>query len=317
MQKRKMDEFNIIKEFFTQPSQRDDVALGSGDDCALVNVPSGQQVAVTTDTLVSGVHFPAETSPFDIGFKAMAVNLSDIAAMGATPAWVTGALTLPAVDKAWLAEFARGFFAVADKYNVQVIGGDLTHGPLTITVQAMGLVPTGKALTRSGASAGDLIYVTNTVGDAGLALQFLTKKISVSPKWQPEILTRLNQPEPRVPFGESLRDIASAAIDISDGLAADLRHILNKSGVGARVFVDKLPLSSALSNSVSAEVAIKLALTAGDDYELCFTVPGEKISLLADMNCTCIGEITSDTQMIFQFTDGSSYDGDTTGYQHF
>lgn len=312
-----MDEFNIIKKFFVKPSVRDDVALGSGDDCALVNVPSGQQVAITTDTLVSGVHFPVDTAPFDIGFKALAVNLSDLAAMGATPAWVTGALTLPSVDKDWLAEFARGLFAVANKYKVQLIGGDMTKGPLTITLQAMGLVPTGSALIRSGAKVGDLIYVSNVVGDAGLALQFLTKKIVVAPEWQSQILTRFNQPEPRVHLGEQLRGVASAAIDISDGLAADLRHILEKSKVGARIYVDKLPLSAALKNSVDVKLAIELALTAGDDYELCFTVPKEKCSLLPTDNVTCIGEIISDEQMIFQFTDGSKYHGDTSGYQHF
>jgi thiamine-monophosphate kinase len=310
-----MDEFGIIQKFFNSPIVRADVTLGSGDDCALIKVPADKQVAITTDTLVNGVHFPETTKPYDIGYKALAVNLSDLAAMGATPAWVTGALTIPAVDNDWLAEFARGFFALAIEHQVQVVGGDLTHGPLSITVQAMGLLPDGKALTRSGARAGDLIYVTGQLGDAGLGLRFLQQKIAVAEKYQGFILKRLNQPTPRIAAGEELLNIASSAIDLSDGLAGDVKHILRKSGVGARIFVDKLPLSAAVKESVSSDEAIALALTAGDDYELCFTAPPTKA--LANPLFTCIGEITAAPDCIFQFTNGIKYHGNVAGYRHF
>ncbi|MES2218709.1 MAG: thiamine-phosphate kinase [Pseudomonadota bacterium] len=313
-----MDEFGVIQKFFTSPITRADVVLGSGDDCALVTVPAGKQLAITTDTLIKGIHFPDTTSPYDIGYKALAVSLSDLAAMGATPAWVTGALTVPIADDVWLAEFARGLFGLATEYHVQLIGGDLTHGPaLSVTIQAIGLLPTGKALTRGGARAGDLIYVTGNLGDAGLALRFLQQKISVAPEFQQEILIRLNQPTPRIAAGENLLDIASSAIDISDGLAGDLQHILKKSGVGAKVFVDKLPLSKALCHSVTTDEAIALALTAGDDYELCFTIPKAKAELLATTDFTCIGEITTEQSCIYQFTNGIKYHGNTSGYRHF
>jgi thiamine-monophosphate kinase len=312
-----MDEFSVIQKFFISPINRDDVALGSGDDCALVQVPAGKQLAITTDTLVNGVHFPEATTPYDIGHKALAVSLSDLAAMGATPAWVTATLTIPSADTEWMAEFARGIFTLATEHHVQLVGGDLTHGPLSVTVQAIGFLPIGVALTRSGARAGDLIYVTHTVGDAGLALQFLQKKITVLPAFQKTLLKRLNQPTPRVAAGERLLEIANSAIDVSDGLAGDLQHILKKSDVGARVYVDKLPLSQALRESVSTEEAIALALTAGDDYELCFTISKENLPLLKDIDCTCIGEITAQTGCIFQFSNGINYHGNTDGYRHF
>jgi thiamine-monophosphate kinase len=312
-----MDEFGIIREYFTSPVNRNDVVLGSGDDCAIVDVPAGKQLAITTDTLVNGVHFPENTSAFDVGYKSLAVSLSDLAAMGATPAWVTATLTLPKPDKTWLAEFARGVFTLAKVHNVQLIGGDLTYGPLSVTVQAIGLLPKGQGLKRSGARAGDLIYVTAPLGDAGLALRFLQGKIMVAKEFQEGILKRLNQPEPRVKAGEELLNIASSAIDLSDGLAGDLKHMLKTSGVGARIFVDKLPLSPALQQSVSFDEAIALALSAGDDYELCFTVPKAKIDLMETHDFICIGEITAEPTCIFQFIDGKKYHGEPTGFKHF
>jgi thiamine-monophosphate kinase len=306
MLKRKMDEFELIKKYFVRENTRADVELGSGDDCAIVSPPPMQKMAITTDTLITGVHFPWNTSSYDIAYKALAVNLSDLAAMGATPAWVSMALTLPAVEEAWLAKFSEGFFALADKYNVQLIGGDLTHGTLSITITAQGFLK--DYVTRSGAKPGDLIYVSNTLGDAGLALQLLTENKTVPP----EILIRLNRPEPQIALGLQLPGFASSAIDISDGLAADLGHILEKSQVGAKVYVDKLPLSS-------AQTSIELALTAGDDYELCFTVPPAKAELVKTTGCpcTCIGIITDSRKLELQFTDGSEYHGRTQGYQHF
>jgi thiamine-monophosphate kinase len=308
-----MAEFELIEKFFKNNGGRSDVALGIGDDCAIVEVPQKHQLAVTTDTLVSGVHFPSDTSPFDIGYKSLAVNLSDLSAMGATPAWVTLALTMPEANENWLKEFCRGFFELAKRFGVELIGGDLTRGPLSITVQAQGFLPEGKALKRSGAKVGDLIFVTNTLGDAGLALQKFDKRIE----------DRLNRPEPRVSVGEKLLGVATAAIDISDGLAADLGHILKNSNVGATVIVDHLPLSAMLKESVSADEAISLALNSGDDYELCFTASPENEKLVAQIShdtnvlINCIGKITSQKSLALQFENGKIYDGKITGYQHF
>lgn len=319
-----MNEFDVIKNFCAhQTVKRSDVIVGTGDDCAITEVPAGYQLAITTDTLVEGVHFPPTTAAFDLGYKSLAVNLSDLAAMGATPAWITFALTLPHVEKKWLDDLAQGFFELATRYNVQLIGGDLTHGPLSITLQAQGFTPKNQAIKRSGANTGDFIYVTNTLGDAGLALLSLNQKIEIDAHFQNHILTRFNRPEPRIAVGEKLRGIASAMIDISDGLAADLGHILQKSGTGATIYIEKLPLSDALRQSIDPETAIALALNAGDDYELCFTVPAAKNNLLAaalkETGCqyTCIGEITTAPELIFKLNNGNEYHGKKDGYRHF
>ncbi len=311
-----LNEFSLIEKFFApQTIARDDVILGIGDDAAIAAIPAHQQIVITTDTLIAGVHFPENTSAYDIGFKALAVNLSDLAAMGATPAWVTLALTLPKADETWLTEFSRGFFALASQFNIQLIGGDLTRGPLVITVGAYGFIAKDQAILRSGAIPGDLIYVTNTLGDAALALR--------SPNPQKELLMRLNRPTPRIEIGEKLRKIAHAAIDISDGLAADLQHILEKSHVGARINLNQLPLSEALRQSVPSDQAIALALNGGDDYELCFTIPKEKQQSLEKMStqckvtCTLIGEITNSLKLDLRFQDGSKYNQPTEGYKHF
>ena len=200
--------------------------------------------------------------------------------MGATPAWVTMALTLPRADQNWLQEFCEGFFTLANRHQVQLVGGDLTRGPLSITVQAMGFVPPQQALRRSGAKPSDLIYVTGTLGDAGLALKCLQKNFHLDTNQQRDVLRHLNQPEPRIATGKQLLGIAHAAIDISDGLAADLSHILEDSHTGAILYVDQLPLSSILEKSLAHNDAIALALSAGDDYELCFTIPPDKRILL-------------------------------------
>jgi thiamine-monophosphate kinase len=320
MRRRKMDEFELIAKFFTQQEiSRADVILDIGDDCALLDIPADHHLAITTDTLVNGVHFPVETSAFDIGYKSLAVNLSDLAAMGATPAWVSLALTLPSLDETWLAEFSRGFFALAARHQVQLIGGDMTHGPLSITITAQGLLPKNQAITRSGAKPGDFIYVTHTLGDAGFALLAIQNKTDLPP----EIFARLNRPEPRVNIGIKLRNIASSAIDISDGLISDLSHILKKSHVGATICVDQLPLSPTLREMLSPEAAIALALSAGDDYELCFTIrPGDE-TLLNDTllqsghSYTRIGTITAETELNLEFIDGRKYHGNIQGYQHF
>lgn len=319
-----MSEFNIIKTYFTtQTEHRADVRIGTGDDAAIVLPPPGHELAITTDTLIAGVHFPESTSAADIGFKSLAVNLSDLAAMGATPAWVTMALTLPNEDKTWLQAFSDGFYTLANRHNVQLIGGDLTRGALSITVQAIGFIPPHQAILRSQAKPGDLIYVTGTIGDAGLGLRFLQQHLSLKPEYQHAVLERLYRPEPRIATGEHLRTLASAAIDISDGLAADLGHILEQSQVGAILNIDQLPLSEALTHTLSPEAAIELALTGGDDYELCFTVPAQQQTKLhqqlSALACrfTCIGEITKKQVLDLNYKNGKKYHGNIFGYQHF
>lgn len=317
------NEFDLIKNYFSsQDCHRNDVNKGIGDDAAIITVPIDHDITITTDTLVSGVHFYPSVSAFDIGFKALAVNLSDLAAMGATPAWITLALTLPTVDTAWLEGFSEGLFTLANRYQVQLIGGDITHGPLSITIQALGLLPKGQALLRSNAKIGDHIYVTGTLGDAGLALVHTQQKVHLNPNLRGAPLTKLHQPEPRLATGRALLGIANAAIDISDGLAADLNHILIASHVGAIVNVDQLPLSPELQQSIPHESAIELALTAGDDYELCFTVSPPHIprleKALSSIACryTCIGEITAQPGLHLYNKQGP-YHGKTSGYQHF
>ncbi len=312
-----MNEFSIIQHFFTtQKVMRHDVILGIGDDAAIVSPPTNQQIVITTDTLVDGVHFPKETSPFDIGHKSLAVNLSDLAAMGASPAWLTLALTLPNIDETWLRDFARGFFTLAEEYNAQLIGGDLTRGPLTITIQAHGLIPAGTAIQRNNAKPGDLIYVTNTLGDAALGLAVLQNKITLPNQDQKNIIAKINRPTPQIKMGEQLRGIASAALDISDGLAADLGHILEKSHVGAEVNVNLIPLSTFLRDNIHYQDALQFALSGGDDYELCFTVPPNKINQVPE-NCTCIGKITNTNKLELHDSNGNEFYLNHTGYQHF
>ncbi len=309
-----MNEFAIIEHFFNASSiKRKDVVLGIGDDCAIVQPPPDQELLITTDTLVSGVHFLPDMAASDIGFKSLAVNLSDLAAKGAEPAWMTLALTLPKNDETWLKNFSTGLFELANRYHVQLIGGDLTKGPLSITIQAMGFAPKNQSLRRSNAKPGDLIYVSNTLGDAALGLK---NSMTIAKTYQDFLIARHCRPEPRIELGKQLRDIAHASIDISDGLAADLGHILNMSHVGATVYVDRLPLSNALLASVSREEGIALALNGGDDYELCFTVAPDKAHLL-NTPYTCIGKITNQPGLDLRYQDEKKYNGTQAGYKHF
>lgn len=305
-----MGEFDLI-DFLTstQTIQRQDVALGIGDDCALLDIPPSVQLALSMDTLVAGIHFKEETDAYDIGYKAAAVNFSDLAAMGAEPAWVTLALTLPEINREWLKDFSEGFFTLLKQFNVQLIGGDTTRGPLSITVQAHGFVPKGKVLKRSGAKKGDLIYVTGSLGDAGLAL-------SLGDDAPCELSQRLLRPTPRIAEGKMLREIAHSAIDISDGLVADLSHILKCSGKGATLYVDSLPLSKALLAHTSYHQAQVLALSAGDDYELCFTIAPENIHALG-FEANCIGVIEETSELRLLNRDGSSFILESLGYKHF
>lgn len=293
-----MNEFSIIKKFFDKHSLNDnEIVAGIGDDAALIAPPTGYELAFTTDTLVENIHFHANTDVYDIGYKSLAVNLSDLAAMGATPKWILLALTIPTNDVPWLEKFSAGIFDLAAKYSVKLIGGDLTRGPLTITIQAIGIVPTGLALRRSHAKPGDNIYVTGTLGDSAFSNYTLL-------------------PTPQVDTGIKLRGIASSAIDISDGLAADLQHILDASHVGAKVVVDHLPLSKELAH-LDKQTAINFALNGGDDYQLCFTVPADKIHKLTMENITQIGVITADPHLSLIHQSGSKYHGTVHGFQHF
>jgi thiamine-monophosphate kinase len=318
-----LSEFELIQAYFTDlDGPRDDVVLGVGDDCALVRTPPGMQLALSIDTLVEGIHFFPDVDPESLGHKALAVNLSDLAAMGATPAWATLALTLPHADPPWLAAFSRGFAALAKRYEVQLIGGDTTRGPLTVTIQAHGWLPAGQALCRAGARVGDLIYVTGTLGDAGLALH---QRLAGRP-WQavaPALRLRLERPEPRIETGLVLREIASAAIDLSDGLLADLDHILRASGCGAQVRLDRIPLSDPVAEAVETGAGWQLPLSSGDDYELCFTLPPAHQHRLARLSerlslpITRIGEIETGSGLRCVQADGNLWRPDQPGYEHF
>jgi thiamine-monophosphate kinase len=319
-----VSEFKLIEKFFAkQISARNDVSLGIGDDCALLKVPMNQELAVSMDTLVNGVHFPEQTSAQDIGYKALAVNLSDLAAMGAEPAWVMLALTLPKADEQWLTGFMLGFNELLHKYQCQLVGGDLTRGPLSITLQVHGFIPSGQALQRNQAKPGDKIYVTGTLGAAALALQIFKGKISALTEEVTAIMPSLHHPNPRIEVGIHLRNIAHAAIDISDGLAADLGHILQQSQVGATINVTSLPLSPFLKKFLSLDQAYTLALTGGDDYELCFTVPIEKENVLLHIKnslqtpITCIGCIEAEKGLRLIGEHGDSFKLQSKGYEHF
>ena len=293
-----MKEFELISRYFTeQVVKRKDVHLGIGDDCALVTPGERQHIAVTTDTLVAGVHFPLNTSARAIGHKSIAVNLSDLAAMGAEPSWVSLAITLPEIDESWIDEFCTGVFELCEFYNVQLIGGDTTQGPLSITVTAQGQIPFEKHISRSGAKAGDWLYVTGEIGGAALALKHIQGTVKVASKHQEDIQKRLDFPKAQVLAGQALREYATSAIDLSDGLIADLGHICKASGVGANIVLDALPISLALSDTLGLESAYDLALKGGDDYELLFSVAednkvGMETALANSGNkITCIGQL--------------------------
>ncbi len=320
-----LSEFGLIEHYFSRQSlERDDVVLGIGDDAALIAIPRDRELAVAIDTLVEGRHYPVGTEPDAVGYKALAVNLSDMAAMGAEPAWMTLSLALPEADPAYLESFAQGLFRIAEHYRVQLVGGDTVRGPACISVQLAGYVPHGRALRRAGAREGDAIYVTGTLGDAGAALAVMRGEFRADAAQSEYLRQRLDYPSPRVDVGLALREVASAAIDISDGLAADLGHILAASGVGATLESQRLPLSKALCDVVAGSTEReRLALGAGDDYELCFTVPAEKVPLLerrcADIDCpvTRIGLIEAAGGLRVQYPDGRAETIQGTGFDHF
>jgi len=318
-----LNEFEIIREFFTaQPVSRPDVVLGIGDDAALLNIPVDHELVVTTDLLVAGVHFPEVTDPRSIGHKSLAVNLSDLAAMGANPAWFTLNISLPQADADWLREFSRGMFSLARQFDVVLVGGDTTRGPLTIGIQAMGVVPRWQALMRSGAKAGDRVCVTGMLGEAALGLMQIQGHVQLPDEYQRPVIERLNRPLPRVAAGIALRAVASSCIDLSDGLAADLGHILEASGVGARVRLERLPLSPAY-DAVFGQVGWGPAVSGGDDYELCFTVPPErepdlrKAAARFGVPFVQIGEIETHPGLRLEDAQGGLYTPERAGYDHF
>lgn len=318
-----LSEFELIQNCFAEQaaaSLHPDVRLGIGDDCAILSPTAGQDLLVTVDTLVAGVHFPDTLSPSQIAGRCLAVNLSDLAAMGAKPAWFTLALTLPEANEAWLREFSRGLFELASQYGISLVGGDTTRGPLSITIQAHGYAPEGLALRRDGAKPGDLIYVSGSVGDAGAGLG-LTLKGHIDES--DFLVQRFVSPTPRLALGQKLLTIASAAIDISDGLLADLGHILKRSQVGAQLQSDYVPVSKALLEAVGKEQALQLALSAGDDYELCFCVSAEQVAemeILAKqvgVDVSQIGVITREPGLTVLDEYGQLMPLTKTGYQHF
>lgn len=286
-----LSEFSLIQRFFTkQHITNSSTRLGIGDDCALMSIPDGYELAVTTDTMVENVHFFAGVDPRLLGHKLLAVNLSDLASMGAKPVSVTLALTLPDIDEKWLSEFSQGFLKLAERHSVDLIGGDTTSGPLTLTVQAMGLVPKGLALRRSNAKPGDFIYMTGFLGDAGLGLKIHQGYHCKDPE---AALARFNQPDPQSQAGQDLLGVANACIDLSDGLVGDLGHILEQSHLGACLDWNALPLSKVVQTYIDETGDWSMPLTAGDDYELCFTVSPERLGSLI-VPATKIGVIESE-----------------------
>ncbi|WP_229007687.1 thiamine-phosphate kinase [Methylophilus sp. Leaf408] len=318
-----MAEFDLIAQYFTRLRTEDasNPDLGIGDDAALISVMPGYQLAVSADMSVSGTHFFAEADPYSIGWKALAVNISDMAAMGANPKWATLSIALPEINHDWLQGFSQGLFACADNYGVLLIGGDTTRGPLNIAINILGEVPLGKAIKRSGAQVGDDIWVSGTLGKAALWLQNKMGKLDLHAEDVANFAPAMHQPQPRVALGLALRDIAHTALDISDGLLADLNHILQASGKGAEL--DWALFSKPkLVNNVAQSVLQQAVLAGGDDYELCFTVSAQRrdeVLALSDklnLPLTRIGSITEATGL--NVTDGEvQIELSQKGYLHF
>ncbi len=318
-------EFDVIKKYFTFPCSRDDVILAGGDDCAIVSVPENKQLVITTDMLISGVHFPENTSAKDIAYKSLMVNLSDLAAMGAKPTWVSLAISLPEINEQWLQAFSDQFSKVLSEFDICLIGGDTTKGALSITVQAMGLCDKDKILRRDQAKLNDKIFVTGSLGDAAVGLQTVLDEID------DEVLNacvkKLNRPQARVAFAEELVQYSNCAIDISDGLVADLGHVLSASFCGARIDLATIPISSSVKHYFQQYhnnvVDWSMVLTRGDDYELCFTVTAENESAVFalakkhQLQLSCIGEVTDSNELIFIDEDNQVISFSASGFKHF
>ncbi|GMV46255.1 MAG: thiamine-monophosphate kinase [Pseudomonadota bacterium] len=315
-------EFELIARYFTRAPRRSAVALGVGDDCALLAPAPGMELAVTTDLLIEGRHFLASVPPERLGHKALAVNLSDLAACGAEPLAFTLALAMPAADERFLAGFAQGLFALAEAHGVDLVGGDTTAGPLALAITAFGQVPAGAALRRSGARAGDELWVSGTLGDARLALELFRGRVALGAEELEAVRRAMECPVPRVALGIALRGVASAAIDLSDGLVGDLGHILRRSGVGARVERDVLPRSAALARQDEA-LQHECLLAGGDDYELLFTAPAARHDAVraaaraAGVAVTRIGRIEAGTQLRIVDAQGAAVALRWQGFDHF
>jgi thiamine-monophosphate kinase len=318
---RKSPEFDLIARHFTRPAAN--AVLGVGDDCALVDVSNGMDLAVSTDTMVSGTHFFPDVDPETLGHKALAVNLSDMAAMGAMPYWAMLALTVPAVNHEWLSKFAKGFFDLAEEFGVSLIGGDTTKGPLTVTVTIMGEVPAGASLRRNGAKVGNDIWVSGNLGDAALAVAHRRGLLELAEEDYMEAVMRLYEPTPRVALGQALRGLATSAIDISDGLLADLEHICALSNVGATVEADRLPVSAIGAAHIDSPAGLAAVAAGGDDYELCFTAPENARDSIEDLTemlgvpLTRIGEIRKGKGVSLLGGDGKTIAVDGRGFDHF
>jgi thiamine-monophosphate kinase len=314
-------EFDLIARHFTRPSPG--ATLGVGDDAALLKMTPGMQFAISTDLLVSGTHFLPETDPRRLGWKTLAVNVSDLAAMGATPRWATLALALPSIDESWVAAFASGFFECADACGVELVGGDTTRGPLTLGVTIMGEVPQGSALRRDAGRPGDDIWVSGSLGGAALGLAVLQHQATLTESECLACIAALEVPQPRVALGLALRGIAHAAIDISDGLLADLGHILERSQLGARIHFDALPAHPALCPRLHEDWARNCLLAGGDDYELCFTAPVscreaiDALSLDLALPLTRIGTLLDQAGLSVLDPEGKPMSSLRAGYDHF
>ncbi|MCS6787508.1 MAG: thiamine-phosphate kinase [Thiobacillaceae bacterium] len=314
-------EFELIARHFSRPAAT--ARLGVGDDAALVAPTGGMELAVSTDMLLAGRHFLPDTDPRLLGHKALAVNLSDLAAMGARPRWALLAIALPRADEAWLAAFSAGLYALAEAHGVELIGGDTSRGPLTLCLTVIGEVPAGRALTRAGARPGDEVWVSGELGAAALGLAHLQGRCRLQPEAAAACLARLHTPAPRVALGAALVGLASAAIDISDGLLADLGHILERSGVGAELEYTRLPAAAALRGCADVQLAQRCLLAGGDDYELVFTAApalGAAIESLAarlGLPLTRIGRITAGAGLALRDDHGRTMAYEVRGYDHF
>ena len=315
-----MDEFELIQKYFVRTNEAADVITGIGDDGAVLRPPPGEDLVSVIDTLIEGGHFPLITRDIEaesVGHRAVAVNLSDIAAMGAEPRWMTLALTLRDADEGWLDFFARGLHGIAAQHGVQLVGGDTTKGEhVVVTVQVTGLVGPGQAICRSGAQVGDSVYVSGNIGDAAAGLSLLENAPAELAGPRDYLSDRFLSPTPRVALGRSLAGVASAAIDVSDGLFTDLSKLLAASGVGATIDLDQLPISLALKSCFGEEQQRQFALSGGDDYELCFTSSQQLPAEIAGVPVTAIGTVTEGDQLVCQDANGVVEYGDS-GYRHF
>jgi len=314
-------EFDLIARYFTRPARQ--ARLGVGDDAALVGLPAGHELAISTDMLVSGRHFFPDADPRWLGHKALAVNLSDLAAMGATPRWATLALALPEADAAWLQGFSEGFFALADQYAVELIGGDTTRGPLNLCITILGEVAAGQALRRDGARVGDDVWVSGELGSAALALRHLMGECVLADEEAAALLPRLHAPHPRVKLGLALRGLAHAAIDVSDGLLADLGHVLERSGVAAEIHLADVPCATPVRVRLTNAMGLRCLLAGGDDYELLFTAsPAQRDAVGAagqasGVAVTRIGQLQAGMGVRLLGPDGETVDVGLSGYDHF